>query len=194
MRACGFIDDDSSQQFLIRPLATDQEILGYVSSTVLVEMRSYGVPISPENHFTRLCSAFFEGIHKVVEAGQSFLANFKRLDQRNSLKIAVGQQVSIINIVMSGGFVELFGFKTPKLITKIRRDSSDKIVQIEFDNNEADVWPRNSLASFNGNLLMTSAFFKSGDDVEQALTMLHLSKPEELQMRVSLQERKNESN
>ncbi|CAB4129801.1 hypothetical protein UFOVP116_120 [uncultured Caudovirales phage] len=177
-----------TSQFAIDLLLTDQEILNNVKRTILCEMRKCGVPVTAENHFTRISSAIFEGIHSVIAAGQSFLTTFNDLDRRHSLKIAVGSKIAIINIVMSGNFVELFGFKTPKKITAIRRDVHDRIVQLEFNNDESDVWPRSKLAAYNGKLLMNSAFFGSSNDVEQALMMLALSKPNELQMRVSLQE------
>ena len=64
-------------------------------------------------------SAIFEGISAVIDPGKDFLKVFQKLDQRNNIKINVGTKVSIINVRMSQDFVELFGFKTPKRITKI---------------------------------------------------------------------------
>jgi hypothetical protein len=152
-------------------------------------MRKYNVPVTPENHFTRLSSAIFESVSKVADSGKDFLEVFKRLDQRKNMKISVGQQVSILNLRMSQDFAELFGFKTPKKITKIYREPTDnKIIQLEFNNDPEDIWPRKNLASYNGQLIMTSAFFPNAQTLEKAITMLQLSKPDNITIRTNISE------
>lgn len=171
----------ASNKFFFKELTNKQEVIDYVREALIPEMRACGVPITPNNHFTRLSSSVFEGISKVVDSGKEFLKTFKGLDQRHNMQIKVGATVSILNIRMSQEFVELFGFKTPKTITKIYREPTDnKIVQLEFNNDPADVWPRQPLASVNGQMIMTSALFPTADALEKALTMLYMAKPDNL--------------
>lgn len=176
-------------EFYIRECISNQEVINYVRKCLLPEMRRYNVPINIRTHFTTLSSAIFEGVSKVIDSGKDFLDTFKRLDQRKNIKIAVGQDVSILSLHMAQDFAEIFGFKNPKKITKIYREPTDnKIVQLEFNNDPEDVWPRMPLASYNGKLIMTSAFFSSAKDVEQALMTLKLATPEDIKVNVNVME------
>jgi hypothetical protein len=180
--------------FFVRSLESEKQVIEYVKSSLIPEMRSCNVPISPENHFTRLSSAIFEGASRVINSGKKFLDEFRRLDQRKNMKIAVGESVSILNIIMSGDHAELFGFRTPKKITKILREPSDKkIIQIEFNNDPEDVWPRSTVASYQGRVITTSAFFSSANELDQALLMLTLSKPENITLRMNILEGKSQN-
>jgi hypothetical protein len=179
----------NNQDFFVESLKSDQEVVDYVRSALIPEMRKYQVPVTPENHFTRLSSAVFEGVSASLASGKRLLEKFKSLDQRRNLKISVGTSVSILNLRMSQDFVELFGFRTPKKITRIYREPTEnKIVQLEFNNDPEDVWPRNPLASYNGELVMTSAFFPSARDLDQAVSVLQLSTPSEFTIRTNILE------
>lgn len=170
-----------SNEFFVKELTNKQEVMDYIRQALIPEMRACGVPVTPNNHFTRLSSAVFEGISKVAESGKEFLKIFKDLDQRRNMQIKVGSTISILNIRMSQEFIELFGFKTPKTITKIYREPTDnKIVRLEFNNDPDDVWPRQPLASVNGQIVITSALFPNAASLEKALTMLYLAKPNDL--------------
>ena len=183
-----------SNEFFVESLSTDKDVIKYVKESLIPEMRKYNVPITPENHFTRISSSIFESVSKVTDSGQDFLDVFNRLDQRKNIDIHVGQHISILNLRMSQDFAELFGFKTPKKITKIYRESTDKkIVQLEFNNDPEDVWPRKNLASFNGKLIMTSAFFPESHELEKALTVLQLSKPDSINLRTNISEERSHS-
>jgi hypothetical protein len=184
---------ESYTAFYVKELTVD-EIVNYVQKSLIPEMRKCGVPIGPHTHFTRLSSAVFEGISKVVDSGKQFLETFKKLDQRKNMQINVGTSVSILNLQLSQDNAELFGFRTPKQITKIYREPTDKkIIQLEFNNDPEDVWPRQPLASYNGNLIMTSAFFPDATSLDKALSMLMLSKPNDITIRKSISENIAES-
>lgn len=179
----------SESQFFIETLNTDTDVIKYVRESVIPEMRAYGVPNNQYTHFQRISSAIFESTTKVVDSGKEFLELFKRLDQRKNMKISVGEMVSILNLQMSLDFAALYGFRTPKKITKIYREPTDnKIIQLEFNNNPDDVWPRTYQASYNGNLVITSAFFKNANEVDKALTMLELVKPDSMKIKKSITE------
>jgi hypothetical protein len=182
------------QDFFVESLKSDQEVIDHVRSALIPEMRKYQVPVTPENHFARLSSAVFEGVSASLASGKRILEKFKSLDQRGNLKISVGSMVSILNLRMSQDFVELFGFRTPKKITRIYREPTEnKIVQLEFNNDPEDVWPRKPLASYNGELVMTSAFFPSARDLDQAVSVLQLSTPSEFTIRTNILEFNQES-
>ena len=186
--------NNEDQDFFVKELSNDQEVINYVRESLIPEMRAYNVPTTQHTHYTRLSSSIFEGVSKIVDSGKEFLETFKRLDQRRSMKILVGSMVSIINLRMSQDFVELFGFKTPKQITKIYRDPTDnKIIQLEFNNDPEDVWPRKPLASYNGQLILTSALFPNASAVEQALVTLMLAKPDNLNIRSNILETSKKS-
>lgn len=183
------------QDFFVECLKSDQEVIDYVRSALIPEMRKYQVPVTPENHFARLSSAVFEGISASLASGKQLLEKFKSLDQRRNLKISVGTRVSVLNLRISQDFVELFGFRTPKKITRIYREPTEnKIVQLEFNNDPEDVWPRKALASYNGELVMTSAFFPSARDLDQAVSVIQLSTPSEFTIRTNIMESHQEKN
>jgi hypothetical protein len=187
--ASGKSSDSLLNEFYVRELSSEQQVINYVRKCLIPEMRRYNVPINMRTYYPTLSSAVFEGVSKVISSGKDFYDIFKRLDQRNNLKIAVGQNVSILNLRMAQDFAEIFGFKNPKKITKIYREPTDnKIVQIEFNNDPEDVWPRMPLASYNGKLIMTSAFFSNAKAVEQALLTLKLSTPEDIKVNVNVME------
>jgi len=179
----------TQHQFHTVELINKKSVIDYVQTGLIPEMRACGVPITPLTHYTRLSSAVFEGLSTVIDAGREFLKTFERLDQRGNMNIVVGAKVAILNIRLSQDFAELFGFKNPKKITKIYREpSNNKIIQLEFNNDAEDVWPRQPLASYNGLLIMSSALFPSASALEQALTALMLAKPQEISIRTSIVE------
>ena len=67
-----------------------------------------------------------------------FSQNFKQLDQRENVKIAVGNLISLLSSTVVPGDdahdsrIELSGFVTPKKIVKINLDNNDKIDTLEF--------------------------------------------------------------
>lgn len=149
-----------------------------------------GVPRTAMNRFTVICSTLFahdrnslnESSH--ITSGKQLIQLIERLDQFSKLPIKVGTKVAIINSQLQGESVELWGFTTPKTITKIYRDPSDKsIKQFEFNNNPEDVWPRTENAEYNGQLLMNSAFFGDKKSADHALTMIELQASDKLNIR-----------
>jgi hypothetical protein len=67
-----------------------------------------------------------------------FSQNFKQLDQREHVKIAVDNSISLLSSIVVPGDdahdsrIELSGFVTPKKIVKINLDNNDKIDTLEF--------------------------------------------------------------
>ena len=92
---------EGHNQFLVKELINDQQVIDYVRTTLIPEMRAYGVPITPHNHYSRLSSAIFESVSGVIDSGKKFLKTFEKLDQRRNMKITVGTMVSILNLRMS---------------------------------------------------------------------------------------------
>lgn len=149
-----------------------------------------GVPITSKNRYPVVCSTIFamnknslnESAH--ITNGKQLVQSLKKMDQFSNLPIRIGSSVAIINAQLQGDSVELWGFTTPKTITKIYRDSSDKsIKQFEFNNDPNDVWPRTENAEYNGQFLMYSAFFGDKKSADQALTMLVLQGSGDLDIR-----------
>lgn len=177
-----------------KSLGSTDEVISEFQKVIIPEMRLFGVQSNRLNHFTTLSSAIFEGAAKPADSMKELLATFKQLDQRKSIKISVGQKVSILNVVMAGNQIEVFGFKRPKTITRIHREPSDnKIIQLEFDNDSDDVWPRSPMAEFNGEPLVHSVFFQNETEVEKAIMMLELSKPDNVNIRYYVKEELNKN-
>lgn len=182
--------DESS--LFVKKLTTNEQVMSYIKYAVVPEMRKYGVPRSLTTHYTTISSAVFEGVSKVVDSGKDLLDVFERMDQFNRMNIKVGAMVSILMIRMAQSQAELFGFKTPKKITKIYREPSDNSIrQFEFNNDPDDVWPRQPLASYNGQTIMSSAFFPNAQSVDHAITALRLACGEDIKMHINITESKN---
>ncbi len=110
-----------------------------------------------------------------------FLQKFNSLDQYNNLNVSIGSKISIINAEISGERFDLWGFVTPKTITNIYyTKDDDKIMQFEFNNDHTDVWPRIENAMYNGKYISHSIFFGNKSDAEQAVSMLVLSRPDDI--------------
>jgi hypothetical protein len=139
------------------------------------------VPISTYNRHYTVCSTILASCKKTlneskhISGGKEFVSLIKKLDQFDKLDIKVGSKVAVINSQLQGDSVELWGFTTPKTITKIYRDMSDQTIkQFEFNDDPNDVWPRTENAEYNGHFLMYSAFFKDKKSAEHAITLLTL--------------------
>ena len=97
-------------------------------------------------HANRYASVFVDV--KLVESSDTFAQrkaeaakfsqNFKNLDHREGVKIAVGNSISLLSSTVVPGDdthdsrIELSGFVTPKRIVKINLDSNNKIDTLEF--------------------------------------------------------------
>lgn len=176
-----------SNKLFCQKLKSEDELHEYaraLNQALLVERPS------PINSHRSMCftinllekNAINEGIEiPHIAAGQQLINTLKKYDEYNKLKIAVGTKVSIINFELEGSSVAIWGFTTPKTITKIYRDPKDKsIKQFEFNNDPSDVWPRKEQAEYNGHRLVNSAFFGSKRSADHAITMLALGNSEHL--------------
>ena len=173
----------------VKKIASEQELIEH-AKIFAKNLSLEGVPLSSMNHFSVICSTLFahnrnslnESAH--ITNGKQFVQVLKGLDQFSQLPIKVGSSVAIINSQLQGDSVELWGFTTPKKISKIYRDPSDNsIKQFEFNNDPADRWPRTENAEYNGQFLMYSAFFGDKKSADHALTMLMLKGSDGLNIR-----------
>lgn len=103
-----------------------------------------------------------------------FINQLARLDQYDSLDIKVGSKVAILNAIVTGNYIELWGFTTPKRISKITFDRDNNIKGFEFNNDPTDIYPRTDLSTYRGEEIQHSAFFGDGKSAEQAITQLGL--------------------
>lgn len=149
-----------------------------------------GVPVTSKNRHTVVCSTIFAhdknslNESKHITSGKQVVQLLKKLDQFSKLPIKIGSSVAIINSQLQGDSIELWGFTTPKTISKIYRDPTDNsIKQFEFNNDPNDVWPRTENAEYNGHFLMYSAFFGDKKSADHALTMLMLHGSGDLDIR-----------
>ena len=185
-------DENIPYDFHVINLTTDMQVIEYVKKALIPEMRRYGVPVRPENTFQSICSSVWNKINLLESQEDSLLNAFKQIDQRKNMNISVGSKVSILCLRQSMNFADVFGFRNPKTITKIYREPTDnKIVQLEFNNDPDDVWPRQPLASYNDELIMTSAFFPDAASVDHALTMLRLLGSAKTEMKFNVNESDN---
>ena len=184
----------TENRLFVKKLNSEQELIEH-AKLFAKNLSSDGVPISSKNRHTVVCSTIFahskrtlkESTH--ISSGNQAIKTLKRLDQFSQLPIKVGSKIAIINSQLQGDSMELWGFTTPKTITKINRDPSDNsIKQFEFNNDPDDVWPRTVNAEYNGKFLMYSAFFGDKKSAKQALIMLTLQSSEDLDIRNHIKE------
>jgi hypothetical protein len=161
--------------FNVSDITTKENAIAYVRNLINEDK----LPID----YRDVCSVLFDAVlfnNKLYEsidaASKAFVAQFNLLDQFDNLHIAVGSKVAIINALLTRAHLELWGFTTPKTITKIyTTDDGDNIKIFEFDNNPADIWPKREKATYNGIGIDHSIFFGSKKDAEQALLTLLMS-------------------
>ena len=184
-----------SNKLFVKKLTSEQELIEHAKQFAK-NLVQEGVPITSKNRYTVVCSTIFAQTRKSLTeskhiiGGKQVIELLKRLDQFSKLSFKVGSKVAIINSQLQGDSIELWGFTTPKTITKIYRDPSDKsIKQFEFNNDPDDVWPRTENAEYNGQFLMYSAFFDDKKSAEHALTMLTLQTSGDLIIRNHIAEK-----
>lgn len=194
MRANEFLTEEllkrtNENKLFVKKLTTEQALIEH--ARLFAKNLPYdGVPVTSKNRYTVVCSTIFahgknslnESAH--IASGKQVIQLLKKLDQFPQLQIKIGAKVAIINLQLQGDSIELWGFTTPKTISKIYRDPSDKsIKQFEFNNDPNDVWPRTENAEYNGKFLMYSAFFGDKKSADQALTMVMLQSSGDLNIR-----------
>ena len=165
-------------------LANDETVIEYMIARNLM-LRTYeGMCYSDYINYRRMSTTVFrlvEGRGDLVSIQQEFLQKFKSFDEYDLIHIKVGVSVCILNTEMSGDQFDIWGFIDPKTITKIfYTDDEDRIMRIEFNHNEDDTWPRVENAEYKGHLISHSIFLRSKKNAQDALTMLLLQKPSEI--------------
>lgn len=181
--------DEGKNKLFVKKLKSETELKEHAIKFAK-NISKDGVPVSTKNRHYVVCSTIFAACKKSINeskhitGGKEFISLLKRLDQFDKLDIDIGKKVAIINTQLQGDSVELWGFTTPKTITKIFRDPTDKsIKQFEFNNDPDDVWPRTESAEYQGHYLMYSAFFGDKKSAEHAVTLLSLQGSEDLSIR-----------
>lgn len=113
-----------------------------------------------------------------------FIDRFKSLDERTDIKIKIGTTLALLNLSILSNTSDkayLYGFVDPKIITKIYREpSNNKIIQIEFNNNPADVYPRQYRGVYNNTDIDHSIFLKNKQSAVNAVTLLKTSAPDNM--------------
>jgi len=186
--------DVEENKLYFKKLSSEKELVEH-AKRFSKNLQLDGIPITSKNRHTVVCSTIFahskkqlnESTH--ISGGKQAINLLKRLDQFPNLSIRVGEKVAIINAQLQGDSMELWGFATPKTITKIYRDPAEgSIKQFEFNNDPDDVWPRTENAEYNGQFLMYSAFFGDKKSADHALTLLTLQSSEDLNIRNHISE------
>ncbi len=188
----------TKNKLFVKKLTSEQSLIEH-AKTFAKNLQLDGVPITSKNRHTVVCSTIFahdkkkvnESVH--ITSGKQLIQLLKKIDQFSQIPFKVGSSVAIINAQMQGDSVELWGFTSPKTISKIYRDPSDKsIKQFEFNNDPNDVWPRTENAEYNGQFLMYSAFFGDKKSADHALTMLMLQGSGDLNIRNHITEKQQD--
>lgn len=186
----------SNNRLFVKRLESEQALIEH-AKLFAKGLTADGVPISSRNRHTVVCSTIFAYARKSltesrhIATGRQLIDLVKQLDQFQQLSVRVGSMVAIINMQMQGDSVELWGFTTPKTVTRITRDPTDNsIKQFEFNNDPNDVWPRVENAEYADSFLMYSAFFGDKQSAEQALMMIMLQSSGELDIRNHIIENK----
>jgi hypothetical protein len=112
---------------------------------------------------------------KSKSQAEAFSKKFKQYDQRDSVNIKVGEQISILSATVVPGInnsnhpsrIELAGFVKPKKIVKIHLDNNDKIDTIEFA--DGSRFPEAAeFTNIDGTNITNTIFFNNGVDAAKA--------------------------
>jgi hypothetical protein len=112
---------------------------------------------------------------KRKQQAQVFSTRFKQLDQRDHVQIRVGNAISVLSatIVPSDvvSRIELSGFVSPKKITKINKDHSDKIDSLEFS--DGSRFPEAAeFTTVGGTNITNTIFFSDSAAASKAYTAI----------------------
>jgi hypothetical protein len=176
------MNEMQSNKLHVKKLLSEEEVIDHVRLHTK-NLALDNVPRTHRNIYPTICSTNFalsrsslnESEH--ISAGKKLISMLQKLDQFSKLNIKLGSKVAIINYQLQGDWCELWGFTTPKTITKILKDNDDAITRFEFNNDSDDYWPRTEHAEYKGNLITNTAFFADKTSAEKAvsLTMLRFS-------------------
>ena len=112
---------------------------------------------------------------KRKQQAQVFSTRFKQLDQRDHVQIRVGNAISVISATIVPGDavsrIELSGFVSPKKITKINKDHSDKIDSLEFS--DGSRFPEAAeFTTVGGTNITNTIFFSDSAAASKAYTAI----------------------
>lgn len=97
---------------------------------------------------------------KRKQQAKEFSENFKRFDQRDKIRIKIGNKISLLSSTIipddTSSRIELSGFITPKKIVKINLDEG-KIDSIKFD--DGSIFPETSEFTTVGGVNITNTIF-----------------------------------
>ena len=161
-------------------IESNDDLIEY-AQIIAENMRYYGLPYKDwdwrfiHRHLVR------ESINDQVT---QFIDRFKSLDERTDIKIKIGTTLALLNLNISSNTSDkayLYGFVDPKIITKIYREpTNNKIIQIEFNNNPADVYPRHYRGVYNNTDIDHAIFLKDKHSAVNAVTLLKTSAPDNM--------------
>jgi len=104
----------------------------------------------------------------------AFSNKFKQFDQRDRVKIKVGEQLAFLSVVVAPGEnsrIELSGSVQPKTIAKIHTDNNDKIDFIEFE--DGTKFPEAAeFTTVGGTNITNTIFFQDAASAEKAHTSI----------------------
>lgn len=188
----------SENKMYVKKLTAKEEVTAHAQQVMEakhqyenITPRWYRGPMALSNTLVALGKkAINESKH--ISDGREVIELMKRLDQFEKISPKVGSSVAVITGQLTGNSMELWGFTTPKTITKIYREPSDgSIKQFEFNNDPEDVYPRVDNAEYDGNFMLNSMFFSDKKSAEHALTMITLQASGDLAISNSVTEEKS---
>jgi hypothetical protein len=189
------LNEMQSNKLHVKKLLSEEEVIEHVRLHKK-NLSLDNVPRTHRNIHPTICSTNFalgrtslnESEH--ISAGRKLISMMQKLDQFSHLNIKLGSKVAIINYQLQGDWCELWGFTTPKTITKILKDKDDAITRFEFNNDSDDYWPRTEHAEYKGNFITNTAFFADKNSAEKALALTKLRFSDVLTIKNTINETK----
>jgi hypothetical protein len=174
----------------ITKLMSESEVIDYMKARDKMLREEIGLEHEYNRNWRRSANAAFRLVEQSLPISQNqFLQKFKSYDEYDQLSVGVGSSVAILNADISGERFDIWGFTTPKTVTKIYyTDDEDAIKQFEFNNDPEDVWPRVENATYGGQYISHSIFLGSKQQAESVLGTLLLSQPDSIEVKVHIME------
>jgi hypothetical protein len=170
-----------NKRFATRDIVDSREFIEYVTEF----RRKLGNSVSNRYESTdvkKICSSIFARAElresaNLTTARKQFIDKFTSRDQFDQMNIAKGKMASVIETMVVGNYIELWGFVKPKKITQIEYKDNGEIEFIIFNNDTSTRYPRIDAASYQGESIDHSIFLKDQPSAEQTIVMLMLAIP-----------------
>ena len=153
------------KDFKLAVFESMQTYMRYVKSASNTAKRT------PRYYPSRYDSLLYESSDDAIAQAKQFSQKFKKFDQRELVKIKVGNSIAVLSTTLASDYkeIELDGFIKPKKISKVNLDISGKIDHIQFE--DGSVFPeRAEFTTVHGQNITNTIFFTDAHSASKSFT------------------------